>query len=362
MSSLFRGQKEEKREERPRVREARRHAQSRRRNRLAAVAVGAALLVIALAVIFGRGKGQETAEKTDVTVVDNSPGPSLPTETDTDTGSSEAPSEESAESSEEAAPSEETDEGEAEEDEEDPQFAYSDIFSSETPDRSTFAVDPSNTDWNYGPMGEKTIYLTFDDGPSYLTPQVLDILDQYGVKATFFVTAQNPEYFDYIADAYNRGHTIGLHSACHDYEQIYTSVDAYLADLAEIGQVVEDQIGYVPCFIRFPGGSSNTVSANYCEGIMTELTARVQEMGYQYWDWNTGTGDGEEVTAEQELEEVQVVETEDKTAVVLLAHDGELKESTVEALPGIIEYYQALGYVFRPLDRNAKVIHHTVFN
>ena len=70
------------------------------------------------------------------------------------------------------------------------------------PDRSDFAVDPNNQNWNYDQTAEKTVYLTFDDGPSYLTPQVLDILDSYGIKATFFVTAQNPDYFGLIKEAY----------------------------------------------------------------------------------------------------------------------------------------------------------------
>ena len=212
---------------------------------------------------------------------------------------------------------------------------------------------------NYDQTAEKTVYLTFDDGPSYLTPQVLDILDSYGIKATFFVTAQNPDYFGLIKEAYDRGNTIALHSYTHEYDQIYASVDAYFEDLDQIAAVVQEQIGYVPCFIRFPGGASNGVSRHYCEGIMTALSQEVQARGYQYWDWNAATGDGESVTTEESIANALSAESQ---TIVLLCHDGELKETTVEALPAIIEGFQERGYVFKPIDRTSTVVHHEIFN
>ena len=225
--------------------------------------------------------------------------------------------------------------------------------------RVSFAVDPSFTDWNYSGDGTKTIYLTFDDGPSPITPEVLNILDTYGVKATFFVTAQLPQYVSYIREAYLRGHTIGLHSYTHDYS-IYRSEEAYMEDLVKIGDVVKTQIGYVPCFIRFPGGASNETSKEYSEGIMTALTAKVQELGYQYYDWNVAVGDGAEaVTADQEVEHALATEAD---TVILLAHDGESKSVTVEALPKIIEGYLERGYTFKAIDRSSTVIHHPVLN
>ena len=227
------------------------------------------------------------------------------------------------------------------------------------PDRSDFAVDPNNQNWNYDQTAEKTVYLTFDDGPSYLTPQVLDILDSYGIKATFFVTAQNPDYFGLIKEAYDRGNTIALHSYTHEYDQIYASVDAFFEDLDQIAAVVQEQIGYVPCFIRFPGGASNGVSRHYCEGIMTALSQEVQARGYQYWDWNAATGDGESVTTEESIANALSAESQ---TIVLLCHDGELKETTVEALPAIIEGFQERGYVFKPIDRTSTVVHHEIFN
>lgn len=223
-----------------------------------------------------------------------------------------------------------------------------------------FAVDPSRTDWNYEPNGEKTVYLTFDDGPSANTERVLDILDSYGIKATFFVTAIQPDYAPWIKEAYSRGHTIGMHTYSHDYAQVYSSVDAYFADLDAIGQVVQDQIGYVPCFIRFPGGSSNTVSRNYTSGIMTMLSQEVLNRGYQYYDWNASCGDGSDHPADVLYAEATKFDGTEN--IILLMHDSAAKDTTVEALPQVIEYYQGQGYVFKAIDRSTMVPHHSVNN
>lgn len=225
---------------------------------------------------------------------------------------------------------------------------------------SDFAVDPSRTDWNFKASDEKTVYLTIDDGPSDKTQQVLDILDKYGCKATFFVTGHDKAHFPMIAEAYKRGHTIGLHTYSHDYASIYSSTSAYYADLDAIGKVLKDQIGYVPCFIRFPGGSSNGISANYAPGIMTELTKDVQARGYQYYDWNLSVGDGAEHTTE-EIVGYGTAHGPDKN-IMLLCHDSTTKQTTVDALPAIIEHYQSQGYTFKAIDRQSWVCHHGVSN
>ena len=204
------------------------------------------------------------------------------------------------------------------------------------------------------------MYLTIDDGPSEKTQQVLDILDRYGCKATFFVVGHNEDYFPMIAEAYRRGHTIGMHTYSHDYAEVYASTDAYFADLDAIAAVVKEQIGYVPCFIRFPGGSSNDISASYCEGIMTALVGEVQERGYQYWDWNLSVGDGSEHTTEEIIG--YGTEPVDDENIVLLCHDSATKQTTVDALPAIIEHYQSLGYTFEALDRSTWACHHGVNN
>ena len=116
----------------------------------------------------------------------------------------------------------------------------------------------------------KTIYLTFDDGPGPYTGKLLDILDEYGVKATFFVTNQFPTYQKYIKEAYNRGHSIGIHTYSHDFK-IYSSVESYFNDLNKMSDVIKKQTGIESKIVRFPGGSSNTVSKKYKIGIMKTL-------------------------------------------------------------------------------------------
>ena len=230
------------------------------------------------------------------------------------------------------------------------------------PRDAEFAVDPDRTEWNYEPDDEKVVYLTFDDGPSAHTQEVLDILDTYGIKATFFVTGINPDYLDMIGECYRRGHTIGMHTYSHDYAQVYASVDAYWEDLGQISEVVREQIGYVPCFVRFPGGSSNTVSANYTAGIMSELSQELLAQGYQYYDWQASCGDGAEHTAEELVEATKEDTSYGYTTIVFLMHDGAEKATTVEALPTIIEYFQQEGYSFAPIDRSTPVAHHGIAN
>ena len=227
-------------------------------------------------------------------------------------------------------------------------------------DRSSFAVDPAIPCGTSSMTDEKIVYLTLDDGPSYLTPAYLDLLDEYGIKATFFVTGQSPEHFDLIREAYDRGHTIGLHTYCHDYATVYASPDAFFEDLDRIGAVVQEQIGYVPCFIRFPGGSANYISHDYTPGIMTYLTQEVQNRGYQYFDWNCSSGDGAEVDDVSAL--VAAATSAEYDTVVLLSHDSAGKETTLAALPQIIEYYLNNGFEFRPLSRDAYTSHQDVFN
>ncbi len=261
----------------------------------------------------------------------------------------------------EQAPSEQTPSDEAASSTEGNTQPESTPASSELAWRDTdFAVDPARPAGSTSDNGRKVVYITIDDGPSARTPEVLDILDKYNAKATFFVVGADPSNYHYIKEAYDRGHTIGLHTMTHDYAAVYASTDAYYADLNQIGQVVKDQIGYVPCFIRFPGGSSNGVSADYCAGIMSELVNSVQAQGYQYYDWNVSTGDGAVHTAEELVGYVK--ESGLDTNIVMLCHDSETKQSTVEALPQIIEYYQGLGYSFEAIDRNTWVPHHGVAN
>lgn len=206
---------------------------------------------------------------------------------------------------------------------------------------------------------DKVVYLTFDDGPSENTKKILDILAEYNAKATFFITGANEQCRSYIKEAYEAGHTIGLHTYTHDYDKVYKSDEAYFDDLEQVGQVAKEQIGLVPCFIRFPGGSSNMISAEYNKGIMTRLVKSVQEKGYQYYDWNLDSGDA----AGCGKEEIEQNATTDKIHhVMILFHDTQTKDATVEALPYVLKYYTDQGYEFRAIDRDSYVSHHDVQN
>lgn len=210
------------------------------------------------------------------------------------------------------------------------------------------------------PTDEKIIYLTFDDGPSRYTEKILNILDRYNAKATFFVIGDNPEYFDLIKETNDRGHTIGLHTYSHDYEKIYSSSKSYYEDLEQIANLCKEQIGFIPKYIRFPGGSSNEISRKYNVGIMSFLTKDVIKKGYQYYDWDISSSDGEGTISTQKI--IKEATASKENNISILFHDANGKQTTVAALPAIIEYYQSLGYRFAAISDNSYVCHHSVHN
>lgn len=208
---------------------------------------------------------------------------------------------------------------------------------------------------------EKIVYLTFDDGPSANTQKILDILDNYGAKATFFVTGNNKPYNHLIKTAHDKGHTIALHTYCHDYKTVYASVDAYFDDLTKVGNMVKDIIGTVPKYVRFPGGSSNTVSKKYCPGIMTTLSKELINRGYQYYDWN---GDSTDASGNNvAVSKLVANATSSKSNNInILFHDTDAKGTTVQALPAIIENYRARGYRFEAINDSSFVPHQGINN
>lgn len=204
-------------------------------------------------------------------------------------------------------------------------------------------------------------YLTFDDGPSDNTLKILDILDAYGIKATFFVvgTART----EYIPQIVNQGHAIGLHSATHKYEVIYKDINSYLSDIKQISDIVYEKSGIRTNIMRFPGGGSNKISAQFCEGIMTDLTARMPSLGYSYFDWNVVSGDADAAVVPAETIAANVLNrARGKSSICVLMHDTEKKTTTVEALPTIIEGLSAMGFRFAPLTAESYGFHQNVGN
>lgn len=206
---------------------------------------------------------------------------------------------------------------------------------------------------------EKRIYLTFDDGPNEtVTPQFLQVLREMNIKGTFFVTGFGPD--ELIKQAYDEGHTIGLHTHDHDYANVYASVDHYFKDLAKIEERVKRITGVDSKIIRFPGGSSNGISANYTKGIMTKLVKQVKDKGYQYFDWNVSSGDGSnQASAEIPFNNVttHLMDGEDN---VVLMHDT--KQTSADALRNIIDYGIAHGFAFEKLEMDSFPAQHEPTN
>ena len=205
--------------------------------------------------------------------------------------------------------------------------------------------------------GDGSIYLTFDDGPSYLTSQILDILDEENVKVTFFVTSAN----EYTKRAYDSGHAIALHSATHNYSYIYANSDNYFNDLDNISNSVYNVIGIRSKIIRFPGGSSNTISRNYNNGIMSYLTMEVVNRGYTYFDWNVDSNDaGSDIYNSNNIYYNVVNNLSHNKTNVVLMHDSAGHSATVEALRDIIFYGKQYGYTFKAITENTPVVGHDV--
>lgn len=209
---------------------------------------------------------------------------------------------------------------------------------------------------------EKVMYLTFDDGPSANTEKVLDILDTYHVKATFFVTGENRDYADMIKEASKRGHAIGIHTYSHDYAQIYASSDAFLEDFRKISDLIVEQTGKKANIFRFPGGSSNTVSKKYCSGIITDLAKQLNQNGYEYFDWNAHNGDGNPSIDSSSLTTQALRETKGKEKIMMLMHDGSQNNHTVTSLEGLLKTWIDEGYTFKTIDEHAPAFHHHIAN
>jgi len=213
------------------------------------------------------------------------------------------------------------------------------------------------------PAKGSVIYLTFDDGPSStITPKVLDILKETGVKATFFVTGKSDSLNYLIKRAYDEGHTIALHTYTHVYSQVYQSETAYFNDLYRIRDKVKNIIGVESNIIRFPGGSSNTVSRNYNKGIMSRLVNQVTEKGFIYFDWNVGSGDASTGATQSSVYNSVIKGVSPNKTNVVLMHDFENNYKTLNALRDIINTCKSNGYTFAPITSSTPQVTHGVNN
>ena len=207
---------------------------------------------------------------------------------------------------------------------------------------------------------EKICYLTFDDGPSERTLEILKILKEYEVKATFFVIASKKN--EYLKQIANEGHAIGLHSYLHDYKKIYKSEKAFFDDLDKISDVVKKETGLNSKVIRFPGGTSNQKAP---KGMMKKIAKSATDKGYVYFDWNCDTKDswGNNVKKKDIIKSLKETYKnpylKQDGRVCVLMHDSLYKKTTVKALPDIIKFFKKEGYTFEILTEETTPIQHS---
>ena len=181
--------------------------------------------------------------------------------------------------------------------------------------------------------GIRKVYLTFDDGPSQNTDKILDVLKQYDVKATFFVVGKE-QYAAQYKRIVEEGHTLAMHSYSHVYNDIYSSLDAYKQDLTKLRAFLYEITGVECNIVRFPGGSSNTIS----QTDMGTLIEYLDSEGMIYFDWNVSSGDATHGYKSAETLAANVLNNIDSfNNAVVLMHDAAGKTSTIESLPIIIE-------------------------
>ena len=215
------------------------------------------------------------------------------------------------------------------------------------------AIRPSS-----GGSGRGIVYLTFDDGPNEGTTNViLDVLKSEGVPATFFVTCNGPDYL--IKRMYDEGHTVALHTASHNYNYLYASVSNYFDDLNRVSDRVERITGVKSMIIRFPGGSSNTISKRISPGIMSTLTGEVRQRGYHYFDWNVDSNDAAGADTDGVFRNVINNVSLSRENVVLM-HD--VKNTTKGAIRNIIQSLKSSGYTFRAITYDTTMVTHGVNN
>lgn len=208
----------------------------------------------------------------------------------------------------------------------------------------------------------KVIYLTFDDGPGPYTSKLLNILDKYNVKVTFFVTNQfgNSNYLKLIKEEAKRGHAVGVHSYSHEYKNVYSSINSFWDDFNKMNNIIEKQTGEQTRIYRFPGGSSNTISRSYSKGIVSKIAKELTSKGYSYFDWNVSAGDAGGGCTTSSCVYNKVKNGMTSKYINVLMHD--IKPYTVDAIEDIIKAGLSKGYTFMAINVNSPTFHQGIAN
>lgn len=195
---------------------------------------------------------------------------------------------------------------------------------------------------------KKLAYLTFDDGPSQITEEILETLKEENVKATFFIigcTITEDEK-EVLKKMIKEGHTIGIHTYSHDYKKIYSSVEAYLEDFYQAYQLIYEITGVQPKIFRFPWGSAN----GYNKHIKKELVAEMERRGFTFYDWTVSAEDSIGKPTEYRILYNIMKDLERKKNPIILLHDASVNKLTAQTLPKIIEVIREQEYEFDTLD------------
>lgn len=202
---------------------------------------------------------------------------------------------------------------------------------------------------------QKICYLTFDDGPSNHTEEILDILAEYNAKATFFVIGEElrEERKPIIERIIKEGHCIGLHSNVHDFDKLYCSVETCVNDFKEEQKILEEKYNVDTNIFRFPGGSA----CQYMNGQRKDYVQTMQNEGFRCYDWNVSGEDSYGSPSVWSIQNNVLSNFADYTTPIILLHDINGAKVTVDALPGILEKIQSEGYSFKTLTDVAEYVY-----
>lgn len=204
-------------------------------------------------------------------------------------------------------------------------------------------------------INRKKVYITFDDGPTYvITNEILDVLKEYNVKATFFIVGKEIGGKEQILKRiYKEGHGIGVHTYSHNFKSIYRSENSFVNENILAAQRVKEVTGFYPKAVRFPGGSSK---------ILTEsLLEKLHKNNFKIYDWNASLEDGVNAYLnENTLLKNSLKIKGDKDNVIILMHCNSNNKNTVKALPKIIEKYKSEGYSIEPITDSTREYYYRI--
>ena len=204
-------------------------------------------------------------------------------------------------------------------------------------------------------MVKKTAYLTFDDGPSCLTESYLDILKEEGAKATFFLIGQqiDGDMAEIIKREIDEGHEIGVHTYCHEANEIYANEESCLKDIMKIRELLERQFNYEAKLVRFPWGSANSYISTFRNNIIN----KIHENGMEYADWNVSAEDSVGTPTAYSIMSNIRKDYKKYNDPVILMHDSSCNKQTLETLRDIIRELKDAGYSFATLSEREKPCH-----